>query len=59
MTRTNIATWICVILMALGVIVPSIGAILNGTADTLSIVCCVLMTFAFGAFIGIHIPDSY
>lgn len=44
---------------ALGVIVPGLGAILGGTADTLTIVCTAGALFTFGVFVGLHIPDRY
>lgn len=55
MNKAMIMTWIMVIIMVIGTIVPSICNILNGTNIPIAITEIVAMMMLFGAFIGIHV----
>ena len=55
MKKTMILTWIMVIIMVIGTVVPSICNILDGTNIPIAIAEIVAMMMLFGAFIGIHV----
>lgn len=55
MKKVMILTWIMVIVMVIGTVVPSICNILDGTNVTIAIAEIVTMMALFGAFIGIHV----
>lgn len=57
--KTIVMYVVIALFAALGVIVPGLGAILGGTADTLTVVCTAGALVTFGVFIGLHIPDRY
>lgn len=55
MKKAMILTWIMVIIMVIGTVVPSICNILDGTNIQIAIAEIIAMMMLFGAFIGIHV----
>lgn len=59
MTKEKIMTLVVALFAALGVIIPGLGAVLGGTADTLTVVCTAGALFTFGVFVGLHITEEF